>query len=303
MRFLEKPDVKKEPEEVFDICVASYRVSAKPKNKAEQAKKDKIEALKKCRDLVRDDSKVYNESVPHNIKALQKRCWDGTGITADDLVEVYEKKLVSSVNGRKIYDTILQRAELDVCPICGVSDATTLDHYLPKSIYPILAVTPNNLIPVCTKCNKNKHDAFETEPNLAPIHIYFDKPIVDPWLQAEISFNPTTDKELTISFSAECPPSWDAVLSSRIEKHMKLYGLDVPYKKQAGREVKGKRRAWKSYLKSGRNILLRELGIVKESEEENDLNSWQSALYRGLIKHIDVLESWLNSQVVKPNTT
>lgn len=295
MIFLEKPDVKKEPEEVFDICVASYRVSAKPKNREEQDKKDKIEALKKCHDMVREDSSEYDKNVPHNIKAVPKRCWDGTGITADDLVEIYEKKLISSANGRRIYDTILQRAELDVCPICGVSDATTLDHYLPKSEYPILAVTPNNLIPVCIECNKNKHDYFTTEPHLAPIHIYFDKPIVDAWLQAKICFNPDTDKDLTISFAAKCPHSWDAVLSERIQKHMVLYHLDVPYKKQAGREVKGKKRAWRTYLKDGRSALLRELEIVKESEEENNLNSWQSALYRGLIKHIDILELWLKS--------
>ena len=148
---------------------------------------------------------------------------------------------------------------------------------------------------MCTKCNENKHDYFTTEPHLAPIHIYFDKPIVDAWLQAEIRFDPATDKDLTISFNAVCPHTWDAIMSSRIKEHMVLYHLDGHYKPQAGREVKGKFWAWRTYLKGGRSALLRELEIVKDSEEKRNLNSWQSALYRGLIKHIDILELWLKS--------
>ncbi len=49
---------------------------------------------------------------------------------------------------------------LDICPFCDCQyhKEVTIEHYLPKSIYPFLAVHPMNLIPCCTKCNGEKGD-------------------------------------------------------------------------------------------------------------------------------------------------
>ncbi|RMH47322.1 MAG: hypothetical protein D6694_02180 [Gammaproteobacteria bacterium] len=44
------------------------------------------------------------------------------------------------------------------CAICDgtMNHAITVEHYLPKSIYPVLALHPHNLIPACDKCNSLK---------------------------------------------------------------------------------------------------------------------------------------------------
>ena len=48
---------------------------------------------------------------------------------------------------------LMSLANTGKCPICGIGQASTLDHYLAKTIYPTYAVTPYNLVPVCKDCN------------------------------------------------------------------------------------------------------------------------------------------------------
>ena len=59
---------------------------------------------------------------------------------------------------RYIYDEIKLAPRNSICPLCAQRVVSTLDHYLPKSRHPAFAVTPLNLIPSCTDCNKAKLD-------------------------------------------------------------------------------------------------------------------------------------------------
>ncbi|HCI6720247.1 TPA: hypothetical protein NPP61_001623 [Klebsiella variicola subsp. variicola] len=43
-----------------------------------------------------------------------------------------------------------------LCPYCGVSPCRTLDHYYNKALLPQFAFLPNNLIPCCGDCNRDK---------------------------------------------------------------------------------------------------------------------------------------------------
>lgn len=50
------------------------------------------------------------------------------------------------------------------CPICGASfgySQVTLDHVLPKSKYPSLAILPVNLVPICLYCNMRKNSKIK----------------------------------------------------------------------------------------------------------------------------------------------
>lgn len=66
----------------------------------------------------------------------------------------------------KINDWIIEKTELKVCPYCNITytysrgNTTTaqLDHFFPKSEYPIFALCFYNLIPSCPACNKLKYD-------------------------------------------------------------------------------------------------------------------------------------------------
>lgn len=71
-------------------------------------------------------------------------------------------------------DKIILLAHNGRCPYCGQQIVKTLDHYLPKTLYPTYAITPYNLVPSCDACNKIKmtesFDSYEQQT----IHPYYD---------------------------------------------------------------------------------------------------------------------------------
>lgn len=96
-----------------------------------------------------------------------------------------------------LYDEVLDKLQfikkvnLKVCPYCGRNQINVasyegkrdskppIDHFLPKSKYPFLAVSFCNLIPCCTTCNdisnKGAFDPLETELTLENPHVFVDE--------------------------------------------------------------------------------------------------------------------------------
>lgn len=69
------------------------------------------------------------------------------GATKSDMKILYEQKFArKEQGGRKYYDAIKLLAPYGRCPLCGQREVKTLDHYLPKSKFPLYAVTPYNLM-------------------------------------------------------------------------------------------------------------------------------------------------------------
>lgn len=44
------------------------------------------------------------------------------------------------------------------CPICGLTECSEMDHYIPRSLFPEYSSHASNLIPLCHDCNQDKHD-------------------------------------------------------------------------------------------------------------------------------------------------
>ncbi|TGA97710.1 hypothetical protein E4665_11460 [Sporolactobacillus shoreae] len=73
-------------------------------------------------------------------------------------MKVYTQKMVpKSQLGRPYYDLFLSLPPNEKCPYCGQKKVSTLDHFLPKSVYTPLIVTPTNLVPSCKDCNTEKY--------------------------------------------------------------------------------------------------------------------------------------------------
>ncbi|MDO4702280.1 MAG: hypothetical protein Q4A47_06675 [Erysipelotrichaceae bacterium] len=56
------------------------------------------------------------------------------------------------------------------CPICQCKMMTNYqnDHFLPKSLYPTLSISRNNILPVCTECNQRRKRLFPKFPLINP---------------------------------------------------------------------------------------------------------------------------------------
>jgi len=64
--------------------------------------------------------------------------------------------------------------EVGRCPICGITIARKLDHFLPRSAFKTLAIYSRNLVPVCGDCNEMKSDKGVDLESERFVHAYFD---------------------------------------------------------------------------------------------------------------------------------
>lgn len=276
------PPANKILETIFTECIDNCR-------------KDKKERLEKCLPLVKTDADNYMDLVPDKIDQFQPSELP-KDVTAMDLVSIYKQKLVPEGQaGRRYYDAIMSQAKRGVCPICGVRTVSTLDHYLPKMQMPTLAVTPINLVPSCRDCNMDKNDDMVLKPDETPAHMYLDDIDARAWLYTEI------DANLEVMYVVRCPADWQAGVSERAKRHLKHYKLHLLYSSHASSEIACSKRSWRRIWKRGGEEELREHIIdMREGAEEEELNSWKAALYRGLEENFDVLAKYMNSYADAP---
>ena len=96
-------------------------------------------------------------------------------VTKAEMEKVYTQRMAKvGAPGREIYDEIFSAPPGGRCPLCVQRSVTTLDHHLPKALFPALAVTPLNLVPACSDCNKAKLGASPDTARDAPLHPYYD---------------------------------------------------------------------------------------------------------------------------------
>jgi len=120
---------------------------------------------------------------------------------------------------------------LETCPYCNRSSIYTIgrnkmikpeiDHFYPKSLYPILAISYFNLIPSCPTCNglgaKSSQDSYALE-----LKNSYEIEANDFKFSFEINnvsmLHPLMDKE-----------SIEIFFETQIEEHSRVFGLDLLY--------------------------------------------------------------------------
>lgn len=198
-------------------------------------------------------------------------------ITKGDMEALYSSALVTAKQPRaKIYDKIMSSVPYALCPMCGHRDVASLDHFLPKSLYPDLAVTPINLIPCCSDCNKTKGENSPTSKKDQFLHPYYDNIEGDHWLFAEIL---ETAPASTI-FRVKKPDAWNEDTYSRVKSQFKSLKLAKLYAAQGARQLQNIKHAMSEiHQATGKIGVKNDLERNYRSSSYNCLNSWQSALY------------------------
>lgn len=202
-------------------------------------------------------------------------CGDG-GLSVNDLQKVYTYRMVPDTSpGRSIYDRLLLSAELGVCPMCGHRDVTELDHYLPKSQYPLLSTNPVNLVPCCSDCNGLKDNSYPKNDYEEFIHPYYDDIEGDRWLQAKIK----KTSPCSFLFFVDAPEHWPELLKMRLKYHFDELELGKLYAAQAGKEKARIRGALERRLNRGVHFVREYLEEEYETSKEFNANSWQTVFY------------------------
>ena len=91
-------------------------------------------------------------------------------IEHSDIVNLYEK--LKKNKGASDYYNKMRNSSKN-CLYCSENLVKCLDHYLPKSDFPLLSITPSNLVPCCNDCNFKLNELSNYNSPLI-IHPYFE---------------------------------------------------------------------------------------------------------------------------------
>ncbi|WP_157465568.1 HNH endonuclease [Cellulomonas sp. Leaf395] len=199
------------------------------------------------------------------------------GLTHKQISTVYSKHFVDQASaGRAMYDTI--RLSTPWCLACGHQRVNTLDHYLPKSRFPALALTPVNLTPMCQACNQAKSTRIATCAEEVFVHPYYEDYESAIWLLARVVRTP----EPHLSFACAASP-WSAAQRARIENHITRFKLDRMYRTEAARLIAQSQRMLTRVHVTGGRRAVREVCLERESDlREYRLNDWGAATWAAL---------------------
>jgi hypothetical protein len=204
----------------------------------------------------------------------------GGTVTKMEMEQVYTLRMARrGSGGYTIYEQIFSSPTQGRCPLCGHRIVTTLDHYLPKALFPALAVVPINLVPACTDCNKIKLQGIAAQENERLLHPYFDNVENDHWLRAEV----IQTAPAALTFLVSPAANWSGMTADRVRHHFKSLKLAALYASQAAVEL-GNIRHYLSdlLLSSGADEVRNHLAAKATSCAAFRTNSWQRATYDAL---------------------
>jgi hypothetical protein len=200
--------------------------------------------------------------------------------TAAEMVDLYDKRVQPPGSaGRQHYDELMAAVPHQRCPYCGERRVKSIDHYLPKSSYSTLAVTPNNLVPCCNDCNHAKGSYTPSSAQPPVMHPYFDKVDRSRWLYASVQS--TTPPAIRFEVRRSAPLTDRESL--RIEKHFELFKLANLYASHAGQVIDELDNRLPPVFHNGGASSLRQY-LLDEANLRSfgRINTWQRALFEAL---------------------
>jgi hypothetical protein len=202
------------------------------------------------------------------------------GVTAQQLADVYTYRMAKAgAPGRPVYDLLLAAPAHGRCPLCAQRTVSTLDHHLPKMLFPALAVAPANLVPACADCNWIKGETAPGEAEVQTLHPYFDDVSSTRWLYAVVH----EEAPASLRFEARPPNAVDGLTRARIQSHFRTFALARLYASHAAEElVNIRHQLSRLHEGAGATGVQQHLAELAESREQVRLNSWQTATYRSL---------------------
>ncbi len=203
-------------------------------------------------------------------------------ITKIQLNTLYTQKLAKLRQpGRAYYDKWKLIAPNGRCPLCGVREVKTLDHYLAKSEYPIFSIFPSNLIPACRDCNTEKLAQIASTYAEETLHPFYDDIDDERWLTASLAHTTPTN----FSYQVVAPAAWDRDLEDRVNNHMTTFKLHRLYAVHAAEELSNINRQLKTTFQiGGANAVRDHLEEGYLSRLEANRNSWQTAMYEAMLQ-------------------
>jgi hypothetical protein len=167
----------------------------------------------------------FTPALAESVKKLFGRFYQRLGHNVNEGWIGYEFARDRAINNRAYKDDFCAVPPTSVvCPYCdGEIGTSDLDHYYPKSGYPLLACSPWNLVPICKSCNNHVTAKGDQPPlSLGP------PPSANDWLHPFSHFTRFATDQVTIRLSGSPRDSIpqlhspDATELRRVTNHFSL---------------------------------------------------------------------------------
>nr|WP_152992636.1 HNH endonuclease [Nonomuraea pusilla] len=204
--------------------------------------------------------------------------------SADDLSKALRDNFALLDRGRpleSLREYIFSGARINdfQCPLCGRTQVSSLDHFLPKEVFPEFSILADNLVPVCERCNRLKGIECDRSNGLLMLHAYFDTFPNDELLHLDIEFSLSVE----IAYSLHQSVSVSDQLFERILKHYSVLNLLEFYQVEAIAEMTDQMELYdETYRSTGGAGMRRLLASLSRGAEKRGVNHWKSVLYRDL---------------------
>ncbi|NIK37912.1 hypothetical protein FHY12_000197 [Xanthomonas arboricola] len=184
---------------------------------------------------------------------------------------------------------LLKRISVARCPFCGISESSTLDHYLPKEQYPEFSVFPKNLVPSCAVCNTRKRDRILDEGTNVRMFLH---PCYDVIPNTEfLTVRARMDADaLILSYRLTRPVGMSLRTFRHLRSHFSVLDLADRYRRMGLEHLGGQYPALRRAYGSGENaerVAEKLIEGAVDFEEASGPNYWLAKLYRALAGNDD----------------
>lgn len=174
----------------------------------------------------------------------------------------------------------------DRCLLCSAARPGTLDHFLPKDVFPTLSLLSANLIAACADCNHRKGTLAEADPARQFVHPYLDV------IPADVTFLRATvvaDGVLSPVFEIADAAGLGGNLLDRLRWQFSELRLNQAYVAESMLFLGERRRDWRGLAEIGWATLEDALRRERDSAvDDTGPNRWKPAFLTALIESPEV---------------
>lgn len=179
---------------------------------------------------------------------------------------------------------LLKRISVARCPFCGISESSTLDHYLPKEQYPEFSVLPKNLVPSCAVCNTRKRDRILDEGTNVRMFLHPCYDAVPDIAFLSVRARMEADA-LILSYRLVRPAGMALQTFQHLRSHFDQLDLADRYRRMGLEHLGGQYPALRRAYGAGENaerVAAKLIEGAVDFEEVSGPNYWLAKLYRAL---------------------
>jgi hypothetical protein len=184
---------------------------------------------------------------------------------------------------------LLGRISVARCPFCGISESSTLDHYLPKERYPEFSVFPKNLVPSCAVCNTRKRDRILDEGTNVRMFLHPCYDLIPDTAFLAVRARIEADA-LILSYHLARPAGMALQTFQHLRSHFNELGLADRYRRMGLEHLGGQYPALRRAYGSGEDaerVAEKLIEGAEDFEVVSGSNYWLAKLYRALADNDD----------------